>query len=105
LADGAFCRDAKPVLNELASKGYIPMVKPGKVSPGGYGARIRLRDSLFEESAYRLRGRWGRYGIFGALTVEFGDRMKTGRKEASDTRVLLRITVYCLKILARWLYG
>ena len=77
------------------------MVKPGKVSPGGYGARIR--DSLFEESAYRLRGVGE--GIFGALTVEFGDRMKTRRKEAGDTRVLLRITVYCLKILARWLYG
>jgi hypothetical protein len=27
------------------------------------------------------------------------------RKKAGDTRVLLRITVYCLKILARWFYG
>jgi hypothetical protein len=31
--------------------------------------------------------------------------MKTRRKEAGETRVLLRITVYCLKILARWFYG
>jgi hypothetical protein len=99
LADGAF--DAKPVLNDLASKGYIPMVKPGKVSPGGYGARIR--DGLFDQSTYRLRAVGE--GVFGALTVEFGDRMKTRRREAAETRTLLRLVVYCLKILVRWWYG
>ncbi|MEM2905998.1 MAG: hypothetical protein QW587_09765 [Candidatus Bathyarchaeia archaeon] len=79
-ADGAF--DARPVLNELASKGYVPMVKPGKVSPGGYGARIR--DGLLDESLYRLRAVGE--GLFGALTVEPRDRMKTGRKETGETR-------------------
>jgi len=30
--DGAF--DAKPVLNTIASKGYIPIVRRGLASPG-----------------------------------------------------------------------
>jgi hypothetical protein len=37
-------------------------------------------------------------GIFGALTVEFGDRLKTRREESTKTRILLRIIIYCLKI-------
>jgi hypothetical protein len=40
-------------------------------------------------------------GIFGALTVEFGERLKTRREEPTKTRTLLRITIYCLKILVR----
>jgi hypothetical protein len=43
LGDGAF--DAKPVLNTIASRGYIPVARRGSMSPRG---------------------------IFGALTVEFG---------------------------------
>jgi hypothetical protein len=98
-ADGAF--DAKPVLNQVASKGYAPMAKPGGVSPGGYEAR--MRDGLFDESLYRLRAVGE--GIFGALTMEFGDRMRTRRKESSETRILLRLMVYYLKVVARWLHG
>jgi hypothetical protein len=86
---------------EMASKGYAPMVKPGGVSPGGYGAR--MRDGLFDESLYRLRAVGE--GIFGALTMEFGDRMRTRRKESSETRILLRLMVYYLKVVARWLHG
>ena len=96
IVDGAF--DAKPALNNLAFKEYIPIVNPGKSSPGGYGAR-----EVFDEALYKLRGVGE--GIFGALTVEFGDRMKTRKKESGKTRLLLRLTVYCLKILVRWLYG
>jgi hypothetical protein len=43
-------------------------------------------------------------GMFGALTVEFGDRLKTRRKESTKTRTLLRIMIYCLKIVVRWAY-
>jgi len=84
-------------LNDLAYKGYIPIVKPRKPSPRGYGARIG--DDLFNESLYGLRD-VGK-GVFGALTIEFGDRMKTMRKKFKETRLLLRLTVYCQKILAR----
>jgi hypothetical protein len=35
LGDGTF--DAKPVLNTIASRGYIPIVRRGSMSPRGYG--------------------------------------------------------------------
>jgi len=37
-------------------------------------------------------------GIFRALTVGFGDRVKA-RRESTETRMLLKTTVYCLKII------
>jgi hypothetical protein len=98
LGDGAF--DAKPVLNTIASRGYIPIVKKGSMSPRGYGARIR--DAAYDENIYAYRGVGE--GIFGALTVEFGDRLKTRREESTKTRTLLRIVIYCLKIMVRWTY-
>jgi hypothetical protein len=96
LGDRAF--NAKPVLNTIASRGYIPIVKRGSRSPRGYGARIR--DRAYNEALYAYRGVGE--GIFGALT--FGDRLKTRRKEPTKTRILLRIIIYCLKILVRWAY-
>jgi hypothetical protein len=36
--------------------------------------------------------------------VEFGERLKTRREEPTKTRTLLRITIYCLKILVRRAY-
>jgi hypothetical protein len=98
LGDGAF--DAKPVLNTIASKGYIPIVKKGSRSPRGYGAR--MRDRVYDESLYAYRSVGE--GIFGALTVEFGDRLKTRREESTKTRTHLRIIIYCLKILVRQAY-
>jgi hypothetical protein len=98
LGDGAF--DAKPVLNTIASKGYIPVVKRGLTSPRGYGARIR--DKAYDETLYAYRGVGE--GIFGALTVEFGDRVKTKKRESAKTRITLRIIIYCLKIVVRWIY-
>jgi hypothetical protein len=98
LGDGAF--DAKPVLNAIASRGYIPIAKKGSTSPRGYGARIR--DVAYDESIYAYRGVGE--GIFGALTVEFGGRLKTRREESTKTRTLLRIMIYCLRIIVRWAY-
>jgi hypothetical protein len=98
LGDGAF--DAKPILNTIASRGYIPIVKRGSRSPRGYGARIR--DRAYDEALYAHRGIGE--GVFGALTVEFGERLKTRRKDPTKTRTLLRITIYYLKILVRCTY-
>jgi hypothetical protein len=98
LGGGAF--DAKPALNTIVSREYIPMVRRGSMSPRGYEARIR--DAAYDASIYAYRGVGE--GIFGALTVEFGDRLKTRRKESTKTRTLLRIMIYCLKIMVRWAY-
>jgi hypothetical protein len=35
--------------------------------------------------------------------VESGDRVKTRRRKSTETRILLKITIYCLKIIVRWL--
>jgi len=51
--------DAKPVLNTITSKDYIPIVKKS-----------------------------------------FGDRIKT-KKESTETRIPLRIRIYCLKTIVR----
>jgi hypothetical protein len=62
----------------------------------------RIRDRVYDEALYAYR-RVGE-GVFGALTVEFGDRLKTRREESTKTRTHLRIIIYCLKILVRWTY-
>jgi hypothetical protein len=98
LGDGAF--NAKLALNTMASRGYILMVKKGSRSPRGYGARTR--DRAYDESLYAYRSVGE--GIFGALIVEFGERLKTRREESTKTRTHLRIIIYCLKILVRWTY-
>jgi hypothetical protein len=75
------------------------MAKRGSTSSRGYGARIR--DSAYDENIYAYRGIRGR--IFGALTVEFGDRLKARRKESTKTSTLLGIIVlyYFLNIMVR----
>jgi hypothetical protein len=77
LGDGAF--NAKLALNTIASRGYILMVKKGSRSPRGYGARTR--DRAYDESLYAYRSVGE--GVFGALTVEFGERLKTRREETT----------------------
>jgi hypothetical protein len=76
------------------------VVKRGLTSPRGYGARIR--DRAYDETLYAYRGVGE--GIFRALTVEFGDRVKTKKRESAKTRITLRIIIYCLKIVVRWIY-
>ncbi len=98
LTDGAF--DAKKVLNELVKKGYVPIVKPTKRKPDGFGSKVR--DLLFDESIYRYKSVGD--GYFGALSVEFGDRLKS-RGKSDEARILARNIVYCIKIALRWKYG
>ena len=74
----------------------LPSFVKLKIKPDGYGARIR--DSIFDKSFRLELGE----GLFGALTIEFGERMKSGR--SGNSRTMLRLVVY-LKILVRWLYG
>jgi hypothetical protein len=98
LADGAF--DAKKVLNGLVERGYVPIVKPTKRKPDGFGSKIR--DLFFDRSIYRYRAVGE--GYFGALSVEFGERLKS-RGKSDKARILARNIVYCIKIALRWKYG
>jgi hypothetical protein len=58
------------------------MVKRGLTSPRGYGAR--MRDRIYDETLYAYRSVGE--GIFGALTVEFGDRIKTKKRESTKNK-------------------
>jgi len=98
LADGSF--DAKKVLNGLVEKGYVPIVKPTKRKPDGFGSKIR--DLFFDKSVYRYRSVGE--GYFGALSVEFGERLKS-RGKSDKVRILARNIVYSIKIALRWKYG
>ena len=98
LADGAF--DAKKVLNDLLWKGYVPVVKPTKRKPDGFGSKIR--DLFFDEDVYRYRSVGE--GYFGALSVEFGERLKS-RGRSDETRILARNAIYCIKMALRWKHG
>jgi hypothetical protein len=92
LGDGAF--DAKPVLNTIASKGYVPVVMRGLTSQEDTKQDRAYNESLY---AYRYVGE----GVFRALTVEFRGRKK-GKKRKQ--KLNLRIIICCLRILVRWIY-
>ncbi len=92
---GAF--DAKKVLNEPVGKGYVPIVKPTRRKPDGFGSKVR--DLFFDRSIYR----YGSVGE-GALSVEFGERLKS-RGKSDEARILARNIVYSIKIALRWKYG
>jgi hypothetical protein len=40
-------------------------------------------------------------GIFGALLVEFSYRIKTKREESTKTRIILKLIIFCLKIIVK----
>jgi hypothetical protein len=61
-----------------------------------------MRDRAYDEALYAYRSVGE--GVFGALTVEFGDRLKTKKEEPTKTKTLLRIIICCLDILVRWAY-
>ena len=91
-ADGAF--DAKLVLNDLVSKGFHSSTK---VKPGGYGARIR--DRIFDKTS--------KVQLWRRIVWSFNDRIwrKDEVIRSGNSRTMLRLIVYSLKILVRWFYG
>ncbi len=93
--DGEY--DSKQLLNKIDDRGYIPIIKPGKISASGFGSKIR--DRLFNEEIYKRR--LVCEGFFGALTNWFGDRAPCLLIESTITRILLRVLAYALRILLR----
>ena len=53
----------------VVSRGYLPVIKPKKKNPKGFGARIR--DKSYDGDKYKKRSICG--GFFGALTNWFGE--------------------------------
>jgi hypothetical protein len=93
--DGEY--DSKPFLNKAADRGYMPVVKPGKLSASGFGAKIR--DKLFDEDLYE--DRLICEGFFGALTNWFGKNVPCYLDATTITRTAIRVICYSLRILLR----
>ncbi len=89
--------DSKQILNKIVDRGYLPIIKPRKISAGGFGSRIR--DRLFNDEIYRRRSVCE--GFFGALTNWFGNSIPCFLDETTITRILLRMLAYALRILLR----
>jgi len=89
--------DSKQLLNKIVDRGYLPIIKPRKISPGGFGSKIR--DRLFKDEIYKRRSVCE--GFFGALTNWFGDSVPCFLDETTITRTLLRVLAYALRILLR----
>lgn len=93
--DGEY--DSREFLNKVVDKGYMPMIKPRKISASGFGSKIR--DRIFNREAYKHRSVYE--GFFGALTNWFGDKIPCFLEETTITRILLRVLAYALRILLR----
>ena len=99
LADGWY--DDNDSLGIIFKSGYQPIVKPNKERWRGHWrkkARILYRHPIGRQK-YRQRGRGE--SIFGSLTNDYGDRLKTMRIDTSEIRIGSRIIAYQIKILMR----
>lgn len=93
--------DSNDALGVMFKSGYRPIVKPNYDRWRGHWrkkARKLYRHPIGRQK-YRQRGRGE--SIFGSLTDDYGDRLKTLRIDTSETRIGSRIIAYQVKILMR----
>ena len=93
--DGEF--NSKRFLNRIVHRGYLPVIKPRKRNPKGFGARIR--DEIYDEEKYKERSVCE--GFFGALTNWFGENIPCFLYNTTLTRIGLRVIAYALRLLLR----
>lgn len=99
LADAWY--DSNDALGSMVRLGYKPIVKPNKERTDGYFRRKvrRFYRHPIGRQKYKQRGRGE--SIFGSLTDDYGDRLKTMRIDTSEIRIGCRIVSYQIKILMR----
>lgn len=99
LADAWY--DDNKGIGEMFKQGYEPIVKPNKNRDSGYWRKKarKIFNDPFKKCFYKQRPRGE--SLFGSLTNEFGDRLKTSRYESSITRIGARIIVHMTKIYMR----
>ena len=88
-------------LGTMLKSGYKPIVKPNKERIDGYFRR-RVRKFYrrpIGRQKYRQRSRGE--SVFGSLTNDYGDRLKTMKVDTSEIRIGCRIISYQIKILMR----
>jgi hypothetical protein len=99
LADAWY--DSNDALGVMFKFGYQSIVKPNKERLDGYFRRKarKLYRHPIGRQKYRQRGRGE--SIFGSLTNNYGDRLKTMRIDTSEIRIGSRLIAYQVKILMR----
>ena len=99
LADSWY--DDNEVFSQAFKKGYEPVIKPNVNRARGYRRRKarKIWNNINNRFFYKQRGRCE--SIFGSLTNEYGDRLKTLRDEATITRIGARIIAYQVKMFMR----
>lgn len=99
LADAWY--DDNDSLGIMFKFGYSPIVKTNKQRWRGYWRKKarKLYKHPIGKQKYRNRGRGE--SIFGSLTDEYGDRLKTSRIDTSEIRIGSKIIAYQIKILMR----
>ena len=81
----------------IMERGYTPIIKSHKRRDSGYW-RKKARK-VYDNKIYRQRGRGE--SLYGSLTNEFGDRLKTVLWETTVTRIGFRFIVYLVKLCMR----
>ena len=76
----------------------MPVIKPKKRNPNGFGARIR--DKSYDGEMYQKRSVCEDF--FGALTNWFGEGVSCFLDDTTMTRIGLRIVAYALRMLPRF---
>jgi len=77
--------------------GYTPIIKAQRTRCSGHW-RKKARI-VYDKRIYRQRGRGE--SIFGSLTNEFGDRLKSVRADVTMIRIACRFIVYMVKLIMR----
>jgi len=93
--------DDNKSMGVLFNKGYTPIICPNKNRWRGYWRKKarKLYRNIKNRYGYRQRGRGE--SIFGSLTNEYGDRIKTLTVQATRIRSLVRIVAHQVKLLMR----
>lgn len=95
--------DDNKAFREMFHSGYKPIIKPNRNRFRGFWRKVARNkfqdDKQKKRPFYRQRGRGE--SIFGSLTNEFGDRLKTSRDESTITRIGARIIAQMTKIYMR----
>ncbi len=93
--------DDNDSLGIMFKRVYQPIIKLNKERFRGYHRHKarKLYMNPISNQKYRQRGRGE--SLYGSLTDEFGDRLKTSRINTSITRIGARVISYLVKIYIR----
>ena len=91
--------DSNKFIGQAFKLGYEPLIKPNRKRCKGFW-RKKARK-IWKFKSYEYKNRSVVEGLFGALTVWFGDRLKTRLESTTRFRIACRVLCYNVRILVR----